>query len=122
MRVLVIDDEDILRKTVRRILEAAGHEVMEAENGRIGLSVFRQSPPDVVLTDIVMPDREGIETIIEIRKLAPVTRIVAMSGASQFTDFLHMAHQLGAAATLPKPFRQQELLDCIEGRSAGRTA
>lgn len=104
---------------MRRILEAAGHEVMEAENGRIGLSIFRQSPPEVVLTDIVMPDREGIKTIIDIRKLAPVTRIVAMSGASQFANFLHIAHQLGADATLPKPFRQQELLDCIEGRRPG---
>jgi CheY-like chemotaxis protein len=122
MRILLIDDEAPLRMLMRQMLEGAGHQVVEGENGRVGLAAFASAPTDVVVTDIIMPEAEGIETMLEIRKLAPAVRIVAISGGGRMkADFLGMARQLGAQATLPKPFRKEEFLDCVEGRSAGRS-
>jgi DNA-binding response OmpR family regulator len=118
MRVLVIDDEAGLRQTIRRMLEIAGHEVTEAENGRVGVEAYRLRPTDVVVTDIIMPQKEGIETIREIRALDPNVRIVAISGGGrrQNMDFLRIAGKLGATITLAKPFRKDELIACVEGR------
>jgi CheY-like chemotaxis protein len=120
MRVLVIDDEAALRQTMRRMLESAGHEVIEAENGRLGLEAYRKQPADVVLTDIIMPQKEGIETIRDIRAVDSKVRIVAISGGgrNQNMDFLRIAAKLGASATLAKPFRKEELLACVEGRAS----
>jgi DNA-binding response OmpR family regulator len=117
MRVLVIDDEATLRQTMRRMLESAGHTVMEAENGRVGLEVFRLQPADVVVTDIIMPQKEGIETIRDLRVIAPGVRIIAVSGGgrNQDMDFLRIARKLGADATLAKPFRKEILVACVEG-------
>lgn len=118
VRVLVIDDEAGLRMTIRKMLESAGHEVVEAENGRLGLEAYKKQPPDVVVTDIIMPQKEGIETIRDIRAIAPNVRIVAISGGgrNQNMDFLRIAEKLGANATLPKPFRRDELIACVEDR------
>jgi YesN/AraC family two-component response regulator len=120
MRVLVIDDEAALRQTMRRMLESAGHEVIEAENGRLGLEAYRKQPADVVLTDIIMPQKEGIETIRDIRAVDSKVRIVAISGGGrhQNMDFLRIAAKLGASSTLAKPFRKEELLACVEGRAS----
>lgn len=117
MRVLVIDDEAPLRLTMRRMLEAAGHEVTEAENGRLGLEAFRRQPTDVVVTDIIMPQKEGIETIRDLRAIAPGVRIIAVSGGGRNQDmnFLRIARKIGADATLPKPFRKETLIACVEG-------
>jgi DNA-binding response OmpR family regulator len=122
MIVLLIDDDAALRKIMHRMIADAGHEVIEAADGVAGLRAFETKPADVVVTDIMMPEKEGIETIRDLRKLAPTLRIVAVSGGARIhnLDFLNMARQLGADATLPKPFRKEELLACIEGRSAGR--
>lgn len=120
MRVLIIDDEAKLRLIVRKMLEAAGYEVGEAENGRAGLQAFQEKAADIVLTDIIMPEKEGIETIVELRKLSQKSlRIVAMSGGGRAknVDFLKIAQSLGADATLAKPFRKEDLIACIEGRS-----
>lgn len=120
MRVLVIDDEAALRATIRRMLESAGHLVVEAENGRVGLEAYRSQPADVVVTDIIMPQKEGIETIRDIRKLNGDVRIVAISGGgrNKNMDFLRIAGKLGATVTLAKPFRKEQLLACVEGRAA----
>lgn len=122
MRVLIIDDEDNLRHILRRMLEQEKHEVVEAPNGRAGLTIFRRQPFDAVITDIIMPEKEGVETIMEMRALKKDVRIVAMSGGGRGMnlDFLKMAKQLGADATLPKPFRKEELLACLTGGSSGR--
>jgi two-component system, chemotaxis family, chemotaxis protein CheY len=122
MRVLVIDDEPALRQVIRRMLEPAGHEVVEAQNGRVGAQAFHAAPFDVVLTDIIMPEQEGMETISEMRKLNKSVRIVAMSGGGiKDLDVLLLARRLGADATLTKPFRKDDLLACVEGRAAGPT-
>jgi DNA-binding response OmpR family regulator len=112
MRILVIDDDVLLRRTVTKILVAAGHEVLNAENGRQGMAVFRASQPQVVVTDIVMPEQEGIETIVSMRRENPKIRIIAISGGGQVggLDVLKMAQMLGADDVIEKPFRAAELV------------
>jgi CheY-like chemotaxis protein len=114
--ILVIDDEQMLRRTLRALLERAGHTVVEAEDGNQGLAQFDVQIPDLVLTDIIMPNREGVETIGDIRRRAPQTPIIAMSGGgSRGGDlFLTLAEQLGASATLAKPIRQAELIAAVD--------
>lgn len=115
-RILVIDDEQMLRRTLRLILERAGHVVYEAEDGNQGLAQFQQERPDLVLTDIIMPNREGAETIGEMRRQAPDLPIIAMSGGGSRGGelFLSLAQKLGASATLQKPIRQADLIAAID--------
>lgn len=105
-----------MRTTIARMLRIAGHHVLLAEDGRIGLQMFDQHKPDVVITDVVMPEKEGIETILEIRARAAQTRIIAISGKSPIgpVDFLSAAKEFGADYTMSKPFRVQELLGVVE--------
>lgn len=114
--VLVIDDEGGMRTLVRRILEGAGHAVLEAENGKAGHRLFAQHSPDLVVTDILMPEKEGIETIRDLRKGHPAVRILAISGGGSTgqMNYLRMAQALGADAVLPKPFRSAALLETVE--------
>ncbi|MEX2530680.1 MAG: response regulator [Gemmatimonadota bacterium] len=115
-RILVIDDDPALRRTVRKILERGGHEVEEAENGLTGLRVVEKGPPDLVVTDLVMPEKEGIETILELQERFPEVGVLAVSGAGGVdpTGPLMDAQLFGAHATLSKPFEIQELLDAVE--------
>src|SRR4051812_6717914 len=78
--ILVIDDEAPMRRTIRRIAETAGHTILEAENGREGVRLFQDHRPALVITDIMMPEKEGIETIREIRAVEAATKILAVSG------------------------------------------
>jgi CheY-like chemotaxis protein len=114
--ILVIDDEPMLRRTLRALLERAGHTVVEAEDGDKGLAQLNVQMPDLVLTDIIMPNREGVETIGEMRRRAPQTPIIAMSGGGSRGGelFLTLAEQLGACATLAKPIRQADLLAAVD--------
>lgn len=115
--ILLIEDEQMLRRTLRSMLERAGHSVAEAEDGNEGLAQFKVARPDLVLTDIIMPNREGVETITEIRRQAPDLPIIAMSGGGSRGGelFLTLAEGLGASATLSKPIRQAELLAAVAG-------
>jgi len=113
--VLVIDDNDDFRSLLRLALEREGFVVQTAANGLEGLALLKGWPADVLVTDIFMPGKEGIETISEVRKQFPGVRIVAMSGRPSATDFdpLSIAAQLGAAKTLKKPFDIDELIDAV---------
>lgn len=109
--ILVIDDEYRFRATVVKILRNAGYEVHEANNGADGIRAIRDNHPALVITDIVMPDKEGIETIRDLRRQHPELPIIAMSGYTQNSNFyLEMAGKLGATAWLSKPFPSDELL------------
>ena len=110
-RVLVVDDNEDLRSTVQALLQADGFDVVVAADGEAALALHRKSPADVVITDLFMPDKDGIETIIELRKLYPAVKIVAMSGwtSTQGSDYLQVAREIGAAVTLQKPFDPAEL-------------
>jgi CheY-like chemotaxis protein len=113
--VLVIDDKDYVRDVTRRILEAAGHQVLLARTGEEGLAVFRAHPVDLVLCDIYMPGRSGLEVIPELRRASPQVRVVAMTGGSfdgKF-DLLDIAAERGALATVRKPFTFEELLTVV---------
>jgi CheY-like chemotaxis protein len=114
--ILVIDDEAAIRQMIRRILERAGYSVIEAPGGRAGIKLLRNQPVDLVMTDIIMPDMEGIETILQIRRDFPAIRILAMSGggaAKVSSVYLDAALKLGADAILPKPFRASALCDLV---------
>jgi len=113
--ILVIDDEDIVRKSICKMLEAEGHEVQEAKTGLEGLSRFKQQPPDVLITDILMPDKDGLEIIRELHTAYPKVKILAITGggAAGNLDFLPQAKAFGAHATLHKPFMRDELLNSL---------
>jgi DNA-binding response OmpR family regulator len=110
--ILVIDDEEALRRLVARVLRAEGHTVREAANGREGLRLFREARPALLITDIIMPGQEGIETIIELRREAPEFPILAISGGGEGM-YLKLAASLGATETLAKPFGADELLAAV---------
>ena len=112
--ILLIDDEKPFRSVIKQVLTKAGFEVVEAANGVEGISRFYEKPADMIITDIIMPEKEGIETIIELKKAHPRLKLIAMSGGGWYgTDIdFDMAKKLGAR-TLDKPFALQELLDLI---------
>lgn len=113
--ILVIDDEQGMREAMQKILARAGHQVSLASNGREGLAHVTISPPDIVVTDVFMPEKDGIETTIALRKTHPEVKIIAISGggrASNF-DFLEIAKKMGAHAVLQKPIRMAELLEQV---------
>jgi DNA-binding response OmpR family regulator len=114
--VLVIDDEPLVRKTVRRMLERSGHLVVEACDGREGERIFAAQPIDLVITDVLMPEQEGIETIRNLRRTDPSVRILAMSGGGRTKnqEFLELARKLGATATIAKPFDLAELTRTVD--------
>lgn len=115
-RILVIDDEAQVRNVLRQMLEKAGHEVVEAPEGAAGLQVHREHLADLIITDILMPGKEGIETILALRKSVPKVKIIAISGGGRMNkvDLLSVAQEFGAARTLAKPFTRQELLAVVQ--------
>jgi len=114
-RILIIDDDVQILKMLRKTLEHEGHEVVDAADGNKGLRLYRENPTDLVITDIIMPNKEGIETIGALRREFPEAKIIAMSGGGQIEaeEYLHMAKLLGAQRTLTKPFQNEELLEAI---------
>ena len=120
-RVLVIDDDEQVRALLYEILERAGFEVMEASNGVEGLKLYRIQPADLVITDLIMPEKEGVETIMELRSQFPNARIIAISGGQRAggRDYLPIAARLGARRTVAKPFSRQEILEAVRETLTG---
>jgi CheY-like chemotaxis protein len=114
-RILLIDDDDSVRTMLRLTLTEFGHTVTEARNGNEGLDKFADSHADLVITDIVMPEKEGIEVIMELRKRQPQLRIMAISGGGRIDsqDYLRIARFSGANKVLAKPFSSEELMSAI---------
>lgn len=110
--VLVIDDDPVLLKSLANWFVDAGCNVMTAADGAVGLKKFAQVRPDLVVTDIIMPDREGVETIVAMKRQDTTVPIIAISGGGRIGpgEFLSLALRLGANAALAKPFRSKELL------------
>lgn len=116
-RILIIDDDDKFRAMLRKMLEEAGYnDIEDADDGDIGVKLFRQHPFDLVITDIIMPNKEGIEVIMELRKDYPRIKIIAVSGGGRtgLQDYLKLAMHLGASRTLEKPFKRSELIDAVQ--------
>ena len=111
MKILVADDEPLLLRTIGDRLAREGHEVLRAENGRVALEILDQHPVDLVLTDIVMPDTDGIEVVRALRRTRPETRVICMSAHDEV--YLNVARLLGAVRVLVKPFEWSELQEAI---------
>ena len=120
-KILVVDDEELARFTIRDILESAGHQVEEAENGVEALASQSAGPFDLIITDIIMPEKEGVETIIELKKLHPSLKIIAISGGGRTRnlDFLKLAKEFGADSILAKPFSEDELMEHVNACLSG---
>jgi type II pantothenate kinase len=120
-KILLIEDDELVRNMMKRILEIAGYDVETASDGREGVERFTQNGADLVITDLIMPEQDGIETIIELQKIVPEIRIIAVSGGGRIgpgkidaMDYLNIAKSFGAFQILPKPVEREELLDAIE--------
>ena len=114
--ILVIDDDDDIRMNLREMLEREGYEVAEAPDGKKGMRLFRESPADLVVTDIFMPEQEGLQTVKELRDDFPAVKIIVISGGGRLDPepYLKIAGRIGADKTLPKPFRRDDLLKAVE--------
>lgn len=115
-KILVIDDDEQVRALLHEILARAGFEVVEAANGAEGVRAYRSAPSDLIITDLIMPEKEGVETILELRSEFPSARIVAISGGGRngAKDYLAIASRLGARRVVAKPFSRHEILDAIQ--------
>jgi DNA-binding response OmpR family regulator len=117
-KILIIDDNEQFNKMLCMILAQAGYEVSTAANGDSGLKLYRQERPDLIITDIYMPEKEGLETIMELRATDCQTRILVVSGGSpqmNLADMFNMAKIFGADAMLAKPFDMDHFLKTVQG-------
>ncbi|PCJ51223.1 MAG: response regulator [Candidatus Hydrogenedentota bacterium] len=114
-RVLIIDDEEQIREVLRTVLERVGYEVSEASNGVEGIQIYREHDIDLVVTDIIMPEKGGIDTIMDLRRDYPDVKIIAVSGGGMCGDvsYLDMAIGVGADRAIGKPFVLDEFLEAV---------
>lgn len=112
-KILIIDDNPIVLQALAQVLEAEGFQIVTAPDGQRGISLYEAEKPDLVITDIIMPEKEGIETIRTLLSHNPNAKVIAISGGGRLrnTDFLQMARRLGACETLAKPFDPDELVE-----------
>ncbi len=115
-RVLVADDDAQMRGLLRQTLELEGYEVMEASNGKEAITLYHGSPTDIIITDLIMPEKEGMELITELRSDFPEVKIIAISGGGRLgaEEYLPMAKGLGAVRTFSKPFNREDLLAAVQ--------
>jgi CheY-like chemotaxis protein len=115
-RILIIEDDSEVREYLESVLSRAGYEVLSAANGKEGVELFREKPVDLVVTDIIMPEKDGIETIMDLRRANPQLKVIAISGGGRAEpeNYLHSAKLLGASRTMKKPFTNQEMLSAID--------
>jgi YesN/AraC family two-component response regulator len=111
--ILVVDDDDAVRRVLRSMLESVGYLVREAPNGKVAMREFERQPADLLITDIFMPEQEGMETIGALRRQHPSLAIIAISGMAG-DYYLKMAQFLGVRATLLKPLGMQKVLDTVQ--------
>lgn len=111
--ILVIDDQEPVRSLLRLVLEGAGHEVLEASNGRLGLELYREQSADLIITDMLMPEMNGLELMLELTRSFLNVKVIAMTGELVSTGTLDKAKLLGARQTFHKPFDMHELLHAV---------
>lgn len=113
-RILVVDDEDVVRSLLKTILKHDGHDVVEAGDGSEAIEIHKQDPADLVIVDLVMPKKHGLDTILEMRESHPQTRFIVMTGAlPSLLDSDNMATMLGDALTIAKPMTPPDLLRTV---------
>src|SRR5258708_14521063 len=113
--ILLVDDDEQFRCMLSESLSRAGYEVTEARDGREATQCYRDHPCDLIITDLIMPEKEGLETIAELRRNHPDVKIIAISGGSRHGswDYLKMARAFAARQVLSKPFTRQEVLEVV---------
>ncbi len=116
-RILIIEDDAEVRELLGTLLSRDGHEISSAADGIEGIHAFRTDPADLIITDLVMPGKEGLETIVDLRREFPDLKIIAISGGGLDgqNNYLNAARLCGATLTFRKPFKNQELLDAVNG-------
>ncbi|MDM8515385.1 response regulator [Desulfobacterales bacterium HSG16] len=114
--ILIVDDDESIRRMLTQMLERGGYEVFNAQDGNVALKMCDQTSFDLVITDLIMPEKEGIETIKEIKENFPTMNIIAMSGGGRIRpeNYLKIAGSLGAACTLTKPIERKKLLAAVK--------
>ena len=114
--ICVIDDDELVRQVINNLLSARGYLVLEANDGDAGMGLIGRDPPSLIITDIMMPKRDGLETIRELKKRFPLVPILVMSGSSIAgkVNFLDFARKLGADAHIQKPFKPAAFLERVE--------
>ncbi len=114
-KILVLDDEPSILLMIKKMLEKAGHEVDIALNGKEGMRIFEKNKPDLVISDIIMPEKEGLETIFELRRMYPDLKIIAISGGGRIgpDGYLPGAKLLGANMVFQKPLDQKEFVNAV---------
>lgn len=115
-RILIIDDEEPIRGILRKMLEEAGYEVFDASDGLVGISLYRENLIDLLILDLVMPGKSGIDVILELRRDFPDAKIITISGGGPQGnfDYLPASRVLGAQRSFLKPFNRRELLAAIK--------
>jgi DNA-binding NtrC family response regulator len=115
-RILVIDDDIQILEMLRQTLEHEGYEVIDAHDGKEGMKLYREAPTDLIITDIIMPEKEGIETIMELKRGFPDVKIIAISGGGQIApeECLYLAKKLGAQRTFTKPVPRQDMIKAVK--------
>lgn len=116
MRILIIDDDEQIRIILKQLMEWAGYEVMAAENGKVAMDIQREKPADLVITDLIMPEQEGLETISRLRKEFKDIKIIAISGGGRIGPeaYLPAALELGADRVFTKPFEIETVLGAVK--------
>ena len=116
IKILVVDDDDVIRLIIKNVITKLGSQTLEARNGNEAVSLYKKEKPDLVITDILMPDKEGLETIHDIRGINPKAPIIAMSGGgnTQNLTFLQLAQKIGANHVMAKPVKPDELINAIK--------
>jgi DNA-binding response OmpR family regulator len=114
-KILIIEDDREVREYLESVLSRAGYECMSAHNGKAGVELFLSDPADLVITDIIMPEKDGIETIMDLRRKNSDLKVIAISGGGRAEpeNYLHSAKLLGANRTMKKPFTNEEMLEAI---------
>jgi|SRR4051794_20572346 len=116
-RILVVDDNTSMREAVSEMLQQVGYETVAVENGRLALQVHLDTPVDLIITDLFMPDTDGLEIINQFRQQFPEVKIIAVSGGGSrgLVELLSVARKMGAQRALMKPFSWEELLAAVQG-------
>ena len=115
-RILVIDDDIQILEMLRQTLEREGYEVVDAHDGKEGMRLYREAPTDLIITDLIMPEKEGVETIMELKRDFPDVKIIAISGGGRVgpENYLRIAKKLGAMHTFTKPVQRQDMIKAVK--------
>lgn len=115
-RILIVDDDEMVRSMLSQVVQQGGHEAIVAPNAVVGIGLYRKNPADIIIMDIIMPEKDGWEAIVELKEDFPAVKIIAISGGAKQGpySYLALARRFGAQKVFPKPVRKQELLNAID--------